>query len=180
MKTKKLLVLTMLLLITSITAPAQTWERIYGKPNRYENTYGVANSYDQGIIQATRVNWDALWLNKTDVNGNIIWSKYYKHPDKSIYINGLAGMFLDNSLLISGQSNQLDGWGDPVVFKIDACGELDWCKIWQKVNMNYGVQILTTASGDIFMHTRYACEASVWPHNRFQLVKMDADEILSG
>jgi hypothetical protein len=174
MKSRDLLILVVFTVLSNITLTAQTWERVYGIPLRYENTYGVAHSYDQGISQAIRVNWDALWLNKTDINGNLIWSKYYKHPSQGVHIAYLTEGVSDNSILIAGQSDQLDAWGDPVVFKINTCGELDWCKIWYKYNMNYSVQILNVASGDIVMHTRYACEATTWPHDRFQLVKMDA------
>jgi hypothetical protein len=174
MKIYSLLSVSALLLITGITATAQTWERIYGIPNRYENTYGVAHSYDQGITQATRVNWDALWLNKTDVDGNIIWSKYYKHASQGMYITCLTERLSDNSLLITGASSQLSEWGDPVLFKVNACGTLDWCKIWNIVGGNYGVQVLNTLSGDIILHTRYASESGGFD-NRFQLVKLDAN-----
>jgi len=174
MKTKSLLIIFVLLLTAFKAVTAQTWERIYGMPNRYENTYGVANTYDMGIIQATRVNWDALWLNKTDVNGNILWSKYYKHPYQSIYVGCLTRYSPDNSLLIAGGSTQIDDWGDPVLFKVNACGTLDWCKIWNIVGGNYGVQVLNTLSGDIILHTRYASESGGFD-NRFQLVKLDAN-----
>jgi len=173
MKTKILLTLTLMLFATCKTMTAQTWERVYGKPGRYENTYGVAAAYDNGITQATRVNWDAIWLNKTDVNGNILWSKYYKHSNKSMHINCLTGRNSDNSYLISGSSYQFDLSCDPMVIKINSCGELERCKIWHVSNMNYSVQILNTSSGEIVMHTRYANNVNYAFDNRFQLVKMD-------
>jgi len=80
----------------------------------------------------------------------------------------------DNSLLVTGASEQSDSWGDPFVFKIDPCGELEWCKIWSVPLVNYGAHILNTVSGNIIIHTRYAGDPSGYPPDRFELVELDA------
>lgn len=172
----KITAIIVMVFLSGTIAVSQTWERVYGKQGRFELTRGVSHSYDRGFIQATIVDIDALWLNKIDVNGNLLWSKYYKHPYQSLYTGGLTNYIPDGNILITGQSNQSDSWGDPVIFKIDPCGELEWCKIWQVPEMNYGIHILSTFSGNIILHTRYAGDSSVYLFDhRFQLSELDGN-----
>lgn len=72
----KITAIIVMVFLSGTIAVSQTWERVYGKQGRFELTRGVSHSYDRGFIQATIVDIDALWLNKIDVNGNLLWSKY--------------------------------------------------------------------------------------------------------
>jgi len=175
--TIKLLLFFVLAFLSGNILLAQTWEHTYGIPGRYENTWGVSKSYDRGFVQATRVNDGALWLNKIDVNGNILWSKYYKHNylNQHLYTMGMASHIQDGTLLLTGSSSQSDSWGSPVIFKINPCGEPEWCKIWQVIDGGYGVHVLNSGSGKIIIHTRYANNSPMNIYDRFQLAEFDAN-----
>lgn len=171
----KIIAIIVLIILFGKTVISQTWEHVYGKPVRFELTRGVSNHYDHGFIQATIVDYDALWLNKIDVNGNLLWSKYYKHPSQGLYTGCMTTYTPDGSILITGQSNQSDPSGDPVVLKINACGELEWGTIWQVPQTNYGLHIFSNGSGGAILHTRYANSEVSNSINRFQLAEFDAN-----
>lgn len=174
MKSVSKIIIILLIFIQHSYIHAQTWERIYGYPNRAEYVTASIHSYDQGSVLLQHIDNRQIWLYKIDINGTILWEKYLQHPNDEILIcRSMVQSYSGNNLLLSGQSNQTDPEGDPVIFFIDECYEFAWCKIWSTPEMNYGFQLLSVPSGGYIWHTRYGSPTGQGGKERIQLIKLN-------
>ncbi|HNQ59636.1 MAG TPA: hypothetical protein PK028_01120 [Bacteroidales bacterium] len=112
---------------------------IYGQwPVIYEDSINVVpdrvwEHYDKGYIFTGEkyLGWSYYgWINKTDINGEILWEKSYGNPSDRTKFSS-SRITTDGGLIISGGSNKLSSSCiDPIIVKINACGEKEWCKIY--------------------------------------------------
>ncbi len=132
------IILMISLLITAGTL-AQQWIRIYGGTLNTE-VYSLFEHYDHGYLLSGKQLQYYLYgfVIKTNVNGYMQWSRSYGAPSK--YVNyfssrpTMAGGFIENGMTNMLQSNCLD----PVIVKINSCGEKEWCKIYDAPGCNAG------------------------------------------
>lgn len=109
------------------------WKKTYGGSS-YDFAYTVQQTTDNGFIVGATTNsfgagnWDA-YLIKTDVNGNLMWSKTY----------GMAGedraqsarQTADGGYILCGRSSSFGaGSFDATMYKTDANGNLSWTKAY--------------------------------------------------
>jgi hypothetical protein len=87
------------------------------------------------------------WLIKTDINGMKLWEKTL--GDNSSLI-GLHRMNSNNhgEIYLSGSTSYYDPYRDPIVIKLNSCGEKEWCRVFNTPgNYDYSQDILCTNEG---------------------------------
>ena len=98
-------------------------------------------SYDNGYLLSGWISPNLplySWLIKTDINGEVLWQKLIGGANNStlaigkICLNSVGEIFLCGSTRSDNDSN-------PILIKLNACGEKEWCK-----------EISTTSNNDFF------------------------------
>ena len=89
-----------------------------------------------------------LWLIKTDINGDLLWQR-------TIGDGFHSDVFLDmakdqsGNILLAGLASESDPQGDPLIIKINPCGEKEWCRIfYTENNTDFSRCITVTPSGE--------------------------------
>ncbi|MCK9401689.1 MAG: hypothetical protein M0Q51_17110 [Bacteroidales bacterium] len=98
----------------------------------------MIESYDHGYFLLGRYGHNYpkyLWLIKTDINGNILWEKTIGDGLNAIVFLDMAQ---DDSgiIYLAGTTLSYDPEGDPLIMKLDSCGEKEWCKVFYTENNN--------------------------------------------
>ena len=70
---KKIIITTLACLFHAVLINAQVWERTYGVTSHYEICTSVVNEDDDGFIMGISRDSRAMWIVKTDINGNLLW-----------------------------------------------------------------------------------------------------------
>jgi len=152
---------------------SQDWPKIYGDDLR---AYGieVLEYYDKGYLICGSILRDAShfkygWLIKTEINGNLIWDKKFGN---SSYENSFWDFekTADQGLIVSGATAQYDIEIDPLFVKLNPCGEIEWCKIYQSEGFNTAQGIIELPSGEYVGMLQYY--GGDYQNIRISLVKM--------
>jgi hypothetical protein len=132
--------LAVLLLLPLFAYPQnQTWPKVFWK---YKVTYNVnlIESYDKGYIVVNTIRPDGIteiwtWLVKTDINGEILWEKII---GDGIHNSSLHDIFQtnDGGLILGGGTTLMEYYYDPFFMKLNACGEKEWCRIFNQSEPN--------------------------------------------
>ena len=160
---------------TCNTLQAQDWPIIYGD-NFDALIQDLQETYDRGfyLTAFTYTNQGVNkygWIIKTDINGNILWDKKFGHGNDR---NWFGDSFLtsDYGLIISGVTTKYSsGDFDPTFTKLNVCGEIEWCEVFQSPDQNYGTGIIQLANGSYIGMLEYYGEGETYA--RISLVKMD-------
>jgi hypothetical protein len=116
----------------------------------------ILKSYDQGYLLTGLINANYPrynWLIKTDINGEVIWEKIIGQGINTILLYGM-GMNNSGDIYLSGSTTIEDAYGytDPMLMKINACGEKEWCRIFTTPDHpDYGFGLCTTSDGGCAM-----------------------------
>ncbi len=164
-----------LILMNSNLLYSQTWPKYYGLPNQMDRAQDIIETYDKGYLILGR--YPAFsWLIKTDVNGHILWEKIIdNYPSEfptaqSIEATSDGGVLVCG-IALSGSSNKRS----PFVMKLDACGEKEWCKLFDgspHTFPTWAQDIKETDTGDIVvLVTQYG----TIPEETIHLFKLNAD-----
>jgi len=168
--------LTFIFFIFFTSLQAQVWPKVYGD-NIIAIGWKVMESYDHGyfICGASMKNPSTYkygWVVKTDINGNVLWDKKFGDTTREDYFLD-AQKTLDNGWIIAGATSQLDSWNDAVFVKLDACGEIEWCKIYPSPELNYASNVIALPNGDFIGNIGYY-GGNGYQYPRISLVRMDA------
>jgi hypothetical protein len=119
---------------------SQTWPKVYWK---YLVTYNfdLIETYDKGYLIVNTIRPDGIteiwtWLVKTDINGEILWEKII---GDGIHLTSLHDVYQteDGGYILTGGTTLLDiQHGDPFIMKLNACGEKEWCRIFNNSGPN--------------------------------------------
>jgi len=115
----------------AMTGYAQSrWAHTYFDDQNVVARY-ITESYDKGYLLSGQFypNYPKYnWIIKTDINGEILWQKTIGNGINTLV---LLEMIIkeDGSIYICGESSHEDPYGDPIVIKLNACGEKEWCKV---------------------------------------------------
>jgi hypothetical protein len=125
-------------LLASASLFSQKWINVIGQPGITEYSERVIEHYDKGLLitggLSSGYNDAHGLLIKTDINGNVLWDKVIGvDPDqilteKTIYDE-------EGNLYIFGLNGNPQ-W--PCVIKLNACGELQWCRLLYFDEFMYG------------------------------------------
>ena len=138
------------------TTQGQNWIRIIGGYDKL-HCKSIYEHYDKGYI-LTGQHWTGAgensfgWVMKTDINGCAKWSKSYGKSGKiSTFTNSCETT--DGGLICFGSSNKINqNCTDPLLVKLNACGEKEWCKIYNSTNCNAsGIDISQVPGGGYMM-----------------------------
>jgi len=153
---------------------AQDWPKIYGD-NFHATISNIEETYDHGFILSaytyTSAGWPLFdWIIKIDINGNVLWEKRF---GDGIYSNGVTSSKItsDNGLILAASTSKYSGNYDPTFIKLNVCGEIDWCKVFQSPDQNYGTGIIQLSDGSYIGMLQYFGEGETYA--RISLVKMD-------
>jgi len=128
------------------------WIKKY--PLNIGNSYGdgfsfVKEDYDKGFFIANQgVNGSfGIRVYKTDVNGNIMWERFVlSHLDPTLYG---AACTADGGLVLEGAIGKTDSTNDNYLLKINACGQVEWTRIYDLNQYSLGGPIAVLSNGDI-------------------------------
>ena len=164
----KVLILELFLLLCVVEIRSQEWIRIYGDTiNTLTNK--VHEHYDKGYIFTGKreEGWTWFgWVMKTDINGYTRWTKSYGLIDKMNPISS-SRITSDGGIIAIGGSNNLSlNCDDPIIFKINPCGEKEWCRIYNAPGCNgYGIDIEPIPGGGymaLFDRWKSGSEEIIW------------------
>jgi hypothetical protein len=113
-------------------------------------------------------------LIKTDINGVIIWNKTLGLETTYIAFLSLDADTTGN-IFLSGGTGYYDSFSDPLVMKLNACGEKEWCLDFSTPqHFDYAHSIVATDDGGCAVILRYT-GVSPPQTGRICLAKIDAD-----
>ncbi len=110
--------------------------------------HNMSPGYDDGYLLTGRIvpGYQFTWLIKTDMNGEILWQKKIR----GYYDRIIIDYFKQNEegeIFLCGGVVQ-DGNTDPLVMKLDACGEKIWCRtLMTTSNYDFYTDIIVTTDG---------------------------------
>jgi hypothetical protein len=162
-----------LLTLSSVLSFAQRmdWERLYSIPGTGEMTYMAIPTYDNGFLMCINVHKENVdqwysWLLKTDINGNVLWSKFYYDISNSFCINGLD-INEEGDIILCGAIE-----GNSFIMHLNACGEKIWCKYLTRLHSNYGWRV-NHLPGRQYIWLTYMASYN-WQQEWYQLWKLDS------
>ena len=126
-----------------------------------EDPFGesITEFYDKGYLLAGRYgpNYPSYcWLIKTDINGEVLWNKIFGNDDDFIVISAdIATSNLGEIFLVGSTNTYSSTDYDPIVMKLDACGEKEWCKVFVEDGNNFSNAIEITPDGGLILVLRY-------------------------
>jgi hypothetical protein len=143
------LIIILLLFFPMVFSGQSRWMRMYFEGmDSWNRDFVIA--YDQGYLLAgstSSENPNYNWLLKTDLNGEVLWEKDFINPSE------LLGLYcLDQNaageIFLAGQAYGYGETGNPIVIKLNACGEKEWCRaIVTDVDYDYAVDIVALDNG---------------------------------
>ncbi|MCD4698168.1 MAG: hypothetical protein K8S16_18235, partial [Bacteroidales bacterium] len=137
----KKLFLISIAFLTILSTFAQKWEMIFGEPNQNESSNRLIEHYDKGYVITGSItdgyNDSHGWIIKTDINGNELWNKVIGIDTDQVII---TKTIFDNegNLYIFGLLWQDLPHEYPVLVKLNACGEKQWCKLLGFTEYEFG------------------------------------------
>jgi hypothetical protein len=154
---------------------AQNWPIIYGD-NFDALIKDIHETYDRGFyLTAFTYTSQGVnkfgWIIKTDINGNILWDRKFGYGNDRNWFSD-SYLTLDKGLIISGGTTKYSSGNlDPNFIKLNVCGEIEWCKVFQSPDQNYATGVLQLADGSYIGMLEYYGEGETYA--RISLVKMD-------
>ena len=154
------------------------WPKYYGESGKYDFSEEIIEAYDNGFFICGNIhdysNGTSMngWLIKTDINGEILWEKIF---DNSLHLSKFNALqsTIDGGLLICGTVRLVLDQTQPIVIKLNSCGEKEWCKIFSTSQNNpFSQDIKETDSGDIILLVNQFGEA---PEETMHLFKLSSN-----
>ncbi|PLX04542.1 MAG: hypothetical protein C0595_02795 [Marinilabiliales bacterium] len=178
-KCKNLISILLVVLINTITL-AQDWPVTYSfRENTSAQDFII--DYDNGYVFVgveypdSTIRHGSAFIIKTDVNGEMLWRKYFGRPENYLtYINDVKKT-ADNGYLLTGGTDirKLENW-NPFFIKLNSCGDMDWCTILEcEIDSSYyhSVESVILEDGSIISLLNLIGSQAVGYHK--SLVKMD-------
>ncbi|MFH1213455.1 MAG: T9SS type A sorting domain-containing protein [Candidatus Neomarinimicrobiota bacterium] len=125
------------------------WTKTYGGPNS-DYGYSVQQTTDGGYIVTGRADLYGLggdlWLIKTNVSGDTLWTKTYGGPNSDIGYS--VQQTTDGCYVVVGYTYGFDGTnGDLWLIKTNASGDTLWTKTYGGPSSDYGRSVQQTDDG---------------------------------
>lgn len=97
--------------------------------------------YDKGFLMMMG-SGHYFSIAKTDINGAVLWMKYIGGPNYTLYPCHLD-VTSDGGMIISARSDLGESGMKPTFIKLNACADVEWCKMLDVTNNNwaYGIDM---------------------------------------
>lgn len=154
MNRKSLIMNLFLSIAISTYCIGQSWPKVL-LPNKSAGSWSVAETYDKGYIvggmytNTGAANWGIAI--KTDINGNVLWYKSIGQPGDGTAVLDM-NQTTEGGYILTGGTRMLHpaSIGDTYIQKLDACGNVEWCRIYSTDNLgDYGIKIRQVPGGYI-------------------------------
>lgn len=121
------------------------WSKAYGGP--YSNlSYFVDETADGGFVMIGTVGYmgygDSLYVVKTDMSGNLLWSKTYNTSETNLFYRDAAAT-MDGGYLVAGGV-----YSEGFLLKIDAAGDPLWIQRYDSLQL---MSVIETADNNIMV-----------------------------
>jgi hypothetical protein len=118
----------------------------------------MTTHYDQGFLLAGKhgsnyVNFN--WLIKTDVNGEILWEKTIGDESTNIKISAFSFNSQGDIYLVGLTGYYNEESYDPLIMKLNACGEKQWCRVFVEDGINFSNALVVTPDAGVVVVLRY-------------------------
>jgi hypothetical protein len=174
----KQLILIAGLFLVSITTQGQKWQHTFGYPGTSEDSRDIIEHYDHGYIITSCQSSGSQghgWLVKTDINGNKLWdleigiNPDIVSPAKTIFDE-------EGNIYVFGLLKQNLPVEYPLVVKLDACGEKQWCRLLaiDGYNVGYFNDAIFLDNGDL-LGLAYMPEEDLSNNNRIILFRISPE-----
>ncbi|MCF8366830.1 MAG: T9SS type A sorting domain-containing protein [Bacteroidales bacterium] len=141
-------------ILISLSVQSQKWQQLFGMAGRYDYSMNVIEHYDDGYLISGNIYLDGGnyhgWLIKTDINGGLLWDKVITQlPDKAMIVKTLFDPV--GNIYVFGWLYQEQPHEFPFIIKLDACGELQWCRLLaiEGYDFGYFTDALFLDNGDL-------------------------------
>ena len=174
----RLCLLSIFLILFIFNTEGQSrWLKAYYDEKDAYGSYFI-EPYDYGYLLIGKhgngyVNYN--WLIKTDVNGEVLWEKTI--GDTESYISVLnMDMNETGELYCAGVTSYFDIYNDPIIFKLDSCGEKEWCKVfYTPENFDFSNFVLASDDGGCVTILMYTGDDHKGQVDRICLAKLSGD-----
>jgi len=140
---------TSFMLLVAFDTIAQEWIRYFNGDTNFVGDR-IVEYYDNGYLvtgdkETSGIHTDG-WLCKTDINGFVLWEKSFQNSSISLTFNSLTTLENGDITLVGRQF--VNGYHDPIIVKLNACGEKQWCKTYDAIaQYGFGYDIITLPEG---------------------------------
>ncbi len=137
---------------------SQSWERIYGISNRIEEFRSLNETYDSGYFMLGAYHFfpdTRGWIIKTDINGNVLYDITLGSGTGNSQVNypNFIEPTHDGGFIVCGSHDYIS-LNDIAITKHNACGNLEWCKVFRTDgDPDWGVEIKQLSDGGYVMLT---------------------------
>lgn len=132
----------------------QDWIRIYGQGLNAVGRF-VIEDYDKGFIILGDLNYNYSWINKIDVNGNILHEKRIGSGHYPIWSSNIERT-IDNGYILCGTWTKFNSSFDAFIIKMNSCYEIEWCKtLITPTNYDLGIRVKPTPEGGYLLLGAY-------------------------
>ncbi len=128
--------LLIILVLVSYNLSAQKWDKTYGTSYYWEGPSDLKESYDKGYLILGNSDNDQGWLIKTDMNGEMLWDIYFSTQGLIPILESISQDDMGN-FYIGGLAKFNESVPSSIIFKLNKCGELQWCKTIYTENQDY-------------------------------------------
>lgn len=153
----------------------QNWPKVY-ITNEGNMPFSVIEHYDRGyLVGGWFVSSDGFPINgllmKTNLNGDMLWRKRFGVFNDGTGILDINKTF-DGGIILAGHTGKYDSWGDPLIIKLNSCGEIDWCRIYtigfNRADVSSAVEQIP---GGYIAYVFYGFD--LWSNNKVHLYRLD-------
>lgn len=130
--------------------------------NYLEGEYPFAESllkhYDGGYLLAGRFgpNYPSYnWLIKTNVNGEILWKKVFGTENSTLVLSADVGFNSYGDIFMVGSTYLNSYDNNPLIMKLNACGEKQWCRVFVEDGNNFSNTLEVTSDNGVVVVLRY-------------------------
>jgi hypothetical protein len=132
---KKPTTLLILLIVSTLIYSQTPWVRNIQDDNSMQLNH-FSEHYDKGIVLAGNygnANQEHFFFCKLDINGNQLWNKTYGTEGIREFVTDFSYDSYGN-VYFAGNTSVIDPITDPRITKVNACGEVEWCWIYNTNN----------------------------------------------
>ncbi len=142
--------------------------------------YWITESYDGGYLLSGRYGSDNpldCWLIKTDINGDVLWKRDFGNDVVYSSVTYRISQSQNGDIYLAGTTNLIGGEDhDPIIMKLNACGEKEWCQSIVEEGNNYIRAVRATSDGGAALLLSYMNELLF--KDRVGLARFDSSGIL--